>query len=88
MFSNAVYIKNNKKIKQSVCGTGSLILDKDDSLFGIIILEGQVLVFISPRNRVAQLYPQALGFLFVASYDSQGYGGALVLKSWCTIFFV
>jgi hypothetical protein len=30
--------------------------------------------FISPRNRVAQLYPQALGSIFVASYDSQGYG--------------
>jgi hypothetical protein len=39
-------------------------------------LEGQVLIFISPRNRVAQLYPQALGSLFVASYDSQGSGGA------------
>jgi hypothetical protein len=37
-------------------------------------LEGQVPIFISPRNRVAQLYPQALGSLFVASYDSQGYG--------------
>jgi hypothetical protein len=36
--------------------------------------EGQVPVFISPRNRVAQLYPQALGSLFVASYYSQGYG--------------
>jgi hypothetical protein len=35
-------------------------------------LEGQILVFISPRNRVAQLYPQALSSLFVASYDSQG----------------
>jgi hypothetical protein len=31
--------------------------------------EGQVPVFISPRNRMAQLYPQALGPLFVASYD-------------------
>jgi hypothetical protein len=30
-----------------------------------------------PRNRVAQLYPQALGFLFVASYNSQGYGGGI-----------
>jgi hypothetical protein len=30
-------------------------------------LEGQVPVFISPRNRVAQLYPQALGSLSVAS---------------------
>jgi hypothetical protein len=27
----------------------------------------------SPRNRVAQLYTQGLGFLFVASYDSKGY---------------
>jgi hypothetical protein len=38
-------------------------------------LEGQVPVFISPRNRVARLYPQAPGSRFVASYDSQGYGG-------------
>jgi hypothetical protein len=34
-------------------------------------LEGQVPIFISPRNRVAQLYPSALGYLFVASYNSQ-----------------
>jgi hypothetical protein len=26
---------------------------------------------------VVQLYLQALGFLFVASYDSQGYGGGI-----------
>jgi hypothetical protein len=37
----------------------------------------QVPVFKSPRNRVAQFYPQALGFIFVASYDSQGYGGGI-----------
>jgi hypothetical protein len=37
-------------------------------------LEGQVPVFRSPRNKVAQLYPQSLGSLFVASYDLQGYG--------------
>jgi hypothetical protein len=30
-------------------------------------LEGQVPVLISPRNRVAQLHPQALGSLFVCS---------------------
>jgi hypothetical protein len=30
-----------------------------------------------PRNRVARLYPQALGFLFVTFYDSQGYGGGI-----------
>jgi hypothetical protein len=40
-------------------------------------LEDQVPVFISSRNRVAQLYPQALGSLFVASCDSQGYGGGI-----------
>jgi hypothetical protein len=38
-------------------------------------LEGQVPVYISPRNRMARLYPQALGSLFIAFYDSQGYGG-------------
>jgi hypothetical protein len=36
-------------------------------------LEGQVLIFISPRNRVARLYHQTPGSLFVASYDPQGY---------------
>jgi hypothetical protein len=40
-------------------------------------LEGQVPVLISPRNRVAQLYPQVLGSLFVVSYDSQGCGGGI-----------
>jgi hypothetical protein len=53
-------------------------------------LEGQVPVFISPKNRVAQLYPQALGSLFVASYDSTCYGGGIqprlhhgVRIGWC-----
>jgi hypothetical protein len=36
---------------------------------------GQVPVFISPRNRVARLYPQALGSLFFTSCDSQSCGG-------------
>jgi hypothetical protein len=40
-------------------------------------LEGHVPVFISPIKRVPQLYPQALGSLFVASYDSPGYGGGI-----------
>jgi hypothetical protein len=40
-------------------------------------LEGQAPLFISPRNRVAQLYPQALGSFFVTSYDSQSYGGGI-----------
>jgi hypothetical protein len=40
-------------------------------------LENKIPIFISPRIRVAQLYPQALGSLLVASYDSQGYGGII-----------
>jgi hypothetical protein len=41
---------------------------------------GPVLTRISPRNRVAQLYPRALGSLSVASYDSQGYGGGILSR--------
>jgi hypothetical protein len=41
-------------------------------------LHNEVFVFMSPRNRVAQLNLQALGSLFVASYDSQGYGGGIL----------
>jgi hypothetical protein len=40
-------------------------------------LVGQDPVFLSPRNRVTPLYPQVLGPTFVASYDSQGYGGGI-----------
>jgi hypothetical protein len=40
-------------------------------------LKGHVPVFISLRNRVAQLYPQARGSLFFATYDSHGYGGGI-----------
>jgi hypothetical protein len=41
-------------------------------------LEDQVLVFMSPSNGVAQLYPQAPGSLFVAFQDSQGYAGGIL----------
>jgi hypothetical protein len=40
-------------------------------------LEDEIAVFISPKNRVAQLYLQVLGPLFVASYDSRGYRGGI-----------
>jgi hypothetical protein len=40
-------------------------------------LDAQVPVFTSPRNSVARLYHQALGSLFVASFDSQGYDGSI-----------
>jgi hypothetical protein len=43
-------------------------------------LEGRVPVFISPWNRVSQLYPRALGSLIVASYDSQSYGGGILTR--------
>jgi hypothetical protein len=44
-------------------------------------LEGQVLLFIiSHTNRVARLELQALATLFVASYNSQGYGGGI--RNW------
>jgi hypothetical protein len=33
-----------------------------------------IYIYISNRNRVAHDYPHALGSLFIACYDSQGYG--------------
>jgi hypothetical protein len=41
-------------------------------------LEGWVPVVISHRNRVAQLYPQALRSLFVASCEFKAYGGGIL----------
>jgi hypothetical protein len=40
-------------------------------------LEGHVPRFISPMNKVAQLYPQTLDSLFVAFYDSKRYSGGI-----------
>jgi hypothetical protein len=40
-------------------------------------LQRKVFLFISPRNRVLQLYLQALGSLLVAFYDPKGYGGGI-----------
>jgi hypothetical protein len=39
-------------------------------------LKSQVPV-LYPRKMVAQLYPQTLGYFFIASYDSQGCGGGI-----------
>jgi hypothetical protein len=41
-------------------------------------LQGQVPVFISARNIVAQLHSRALGSLFVVSYYSQGYSWGIL----------
>jgi hypothetical protein len=35
---------------------------------------------MSPRDRMAQFYPQASGSLFVAFYDTQGYGGGILTR--------
>jgi hypothetical protein len=43
-------------------------------------LEDQISVFMSPSDRVVQLYPQAPGSLFVAFYDSRGYGGGILTR--------
>jgi hypothetical protein len=43
-------------------------------------LQNQVSVFMTPSDRVAQLYPQALVSLFVAFYDWQGYGGGILTR--------
>jgi hypothetical protein len=51
--------------------------------FIVSILEAPITwraILISPRNRVAQIYPRALGSLSVASYDSQGYGGGILSR--------
>jgi hypothetical protein len=42
-------------------------------------LKGQVPIFLFPRNRAAQLYPQALGSLSITAYDPQGYGGGILI---------
>jgi hypothetical protein len=42
--------------------------------------EGQVPVFISPTIRITKLYSQLLDSLFVAFYDSQGYGGGILTR--------
>jgi hypothetical protein len=43
-------------------------------------LKGQVPVFISPRNRVAQLNLRAQGSLYVTSYDLQGHGAGILTR--------
>jgi hypothetical protein len=35
---------------------------------------------MSHSDRVAQLYPQAPGLLFIAFYNSQGYGGGVLTR--------
>jgi hypothetical protein len=68
VFASAVIIRSES------CGTHDHILLSQ--IRDSPNLEGQVPVLIS-RNRVARLYPPALGSLFVAFYYSQGYGGAI-----------
>jgi hypothetical protein len=46
-------------------------------------LEGHSPVFISPRNRVAQLYPQALGFSVLCSQSHVTTDGQTASVTWC-----
>jgi hypothetical protein len=48
-------------------------------------LEGQVPLFIYPRNKAAQLSPRTLGSLSVAFNDLQGYGGFSVASIWAPV---
>jgi hypothetical protein len=57
---------------------GSEFRRTHDHIWDAFSLEGKVPVFISSRSRVTQLYLRALGSLFVASYDSQGYSGGIL----------
>jgi hypothetical protein len=41
-------------------------------------MENPVSAFMSPSDRVAQLYLRALDSLFVTFCDSQGYSGVLI----------
>jgi hypothetical protein len=49
-------------------------------------LEDQVSAFMSPSDKVAQLYPQASGSFFVAFYDLQGYGGGILTRQYTGIY--
>jgi hypothetical protein len=44
-------------------------------------------IYIPQEHRVAKLYPHALGFIFVASYDSQSFGGVMYLR-YAVLLFV
>jgi hypothetical protein len=62
-------------LRSESCGTHDQILLSQ--ILGSPNLEDQVFLFISPSDKMAQFYPQALGSLFIASYDTQGYGGGI-----------
>jgi hypothetical protein len=68
-FASAVILRSESRETH-----GQILLSQ---IRGSSNLEEEVLIFISPRNRVDSLRSQALGSLFVASYDSQGYGGSI-----------
>jgi hypothetical protein len=65
------------KFHGGICGNGILSQIRDSPN-----LDSQVPIFIFHRNIVVQLYHQALGFVYVTSYTSQGYGGGI--QTTCT----
>jgi hypothetical protein len=65
-----------------VCGTHDhIFLSQIRDLSSLV---GLVIVFISPRSRLAQLYPQTLRSLSSPPYYWQGCcGGIRILHAWC-----
>jgi hypothetical protein len=55
-----------------------LYRERSSDLLATSKLEDQVCVFMSHSEKVAQFYTQTPRSLFVAFYDSQGYGGIIL----------
>jgi hypothetical protein len=58
----------------------AVILESESSEVHDPVLLSQIPRTYTTENRADQLYPQALGYHFVASYDSQGYGGGILTR--------
>jgi hypothetical protein len=64
----------------STCRTGDRILLSQNWYFSNLQSQASASTSMSARNRVVQFYPQALGSLFVSSYDSQCCGGRILTR--------
>jgi hypothetical protein len=56
---------------------------RSQSLYRLRYPDSQGPVFISPRNRVAHIYPQALDYCTRQSQSHIATDGQLISKSWC-----
>jgi hypothetical protein len=60
------------------CDLDHQVFTSLDFVIVIFYLKNQVSVFMSTSDRIDQLRPQILGFLYIAFYDSQDYSGAIL----------